>query len=191
VIVCKRPVVLHDVDVFGLIALTAIGLATWWFVARPWEQTWRDYRALAAQRRVVETRLQTELRELERFERGLNELRTAVATQAQLAPQATSISHVLREMTELARASNLEILSVVPQAAEREGAYLVNEIHVMARGQSTDFIRFLDQLALTNPYQSLTDCRILRPAKNMRPTCELSWSLRLYLLPLDSAGDPT
>jgi hypothetical protein len=38
-------------------------------------------------------------------------------------------------------------------------------------------------LAEANPYQALRTCSITRAANGSDPTCDLKWTLRLYLLP--------
>lgn len=184
-IVCKKPITLHDVDLMGMAGLAALGLAAWWLVAAPWQQTWTNYGELAAKHRSIETQLQEDVVELERFQQGLAQLEQTLTSQAEKVPRAVSGSRLLREMTDVAKHAQLRILSVAPQPAKRDGDYVINDIQLTARGRSRDFIRFLDRLARDNPYQSLQHCSITRPAGRDEPTCELSWLVRLYLLPTD------
>jgi hypothetical protein len=86
-------------------------------------------------------------------------------------------------MTDLAKDAELELINVAPRPAVAEGAYLVSDIEVTSRGRSHDFIRFLDQLALGNPYQALRSCSITHLASSDRTTCDLTWTVRLYVLP--------
>jgi len=182
-IVCRRPCTLYDVDLIGLAAVAAIGAAAWVFVAAPWGDTWTRYRELVARRTAVETQLQRDLDDLQRFETDLARIQRAGADQASRAPTAASVSQLLRQVTDLARVARLELLSVAPQAMQRDGPYLVHEIQLAGRGRSRDFFLYLDRLAREIPYQSLQNCSISRAATSAEPTCDLAWSIRLYLLP--------
>lgn len=182
-IVCRRPCTLYDVDLIGLAALAAIGAAAWFFVVAPWGDTWTRYRELAARRTAVETQLQRDLDDLQRFEADLARIQRAGADQAGRAPTAASVSQLLRQVTDLAQVAGLELLSVAPQAMQRDGPYLVHEIQLAGRGRSRDFFLYLDRLAREIPYQSLQNCSISRAATSAEPICDLAWSIRLYLLP--------
>jgi len=182
-IVCRRPWTIFDVDLMGLGALGAIVAAFWWLVLNPWQQTWNRYRDLSARRAMLEARLENQQRELERFEAGVAQIQAAVTAQAAQAPRAGAIAGLLRQLTNLAEQSHLELLSVTPHSTTHEGKYLVNEIEVAARGRSRDFIDYLDRLAQTMPGQTLVSCSITRSVGSTEPLCELVWALRLYLLP--------
>lgn len=186
-IVCRRPVAIHDVDLIGAAALAVVGLAAWWLVVAPWQQTWAAYRDTAARRGTAELRLREEAAELERFERGLAQLDAAVAAQVEQIPRAAAVSRLLRNMTDIAQDARLEILSVAPQPAQRDGDHLVCDIDVAGRGRSHDFLVFLDRLAQENACQSLKCFSIVRPASAADAVCELTWALRLYLLPDEEA----
>ena len=181
--IAKKPSRLHDVDLAGLIGLAVLGLVAWWLVIAPWQRTWSSYQELATRRATTEAGLQQDVIEFERFQLGVVRLEETIARHAEEVPQATSISRVLREMTDIAQAARLELMSVAPQPARWDGDYVINDIRVAGRGRSHDFIRFLDEFARENPYQSLEYCSITRPANHAEPTCELSWLVRLYLLP--------
>lgn len=182
-IVCRRPFVLYDVDLIGLGVIASLLVGAWFVVGRPWQATWSEYRVLATQRNTIEANLQRDMRELERFEIGLAQLRQRVDAKLADVPRPTSVPALLRKMTDLARAANLELLSVAPAPAKEQDAYLVSDVNVVGRGRSLDFIRFLDLLAQENPYQCLKTCRLSRPPVSSSPTCEISWTMRLYLLP--------
>ncbi len=187
-IVCRRPLALYDVDLLGAAGLLLLGAAGWWAVFAPWQRTWHECRTLGAERRAAEIRLQQELTELERFEKGRAWLASKVAAQAERVPGPAALPTLLQQMTELAHDAHLELVSVKPQTAAREGAYLVSDVQFAGRGQSRDFIRFLDRLAQQNPYQCVRTCAVRRPAQTAEPhPCELDWSVRLFLLPAGSA----
>lgn len=187
-IVCKKPCTLYDVDLIGLVGLAALGLAAWWLVLAPWQTTWNRYRELAVKHLAAESKLQQEVLELKQFQERLAQIEGTVTSQAEEVPHAAWLSRLLRKMTDLAKEAELEVHSVAPQPAIREGEYLVNDIQLTGRGRSHGLIRFLDQLARENPYQSLRYCSITHSAGESDPTCELSLTVRLYLLPLDRPG---
>ncbi|MCK4340090.1 MAG: type 4a pilus biogenesis protein PilO [Phycisphaerae bacterium] len=189
-IVCKKPWTLYDVDLIGMVGLAVLGLAAWWLILAPWQETWNEYRELAAARSVAQAGLQQDLLELERFEPGLVELEHVLAAEFREVPRAEAFSRLLRQMTSVAEEANLELLNVVPQPAVTKGAYRVSDVQVDGRGRSRDFIRFLDRLALENPYQSLRTCSISRRATGPEPTCNLAWTIRLYLLPTEVESEP-
>jgi len=186
VIVCRRPCTLYDVDVLGTLGLVALGIGAWWLVLAPWQQTWSEYRELSTRHAAAVTHLQQEIHELDRFEKELTQIEQVVASQSEQIPRATAISRLLREMTDIAKQSHLELLNVAPQPLADEGDYLVNDIEVTGRGSSHDLIRFLDRFALRNPHQALRACSITHPATAQDATCEVTWSVRLYLLPGES-----
>lgn len=191
-IVSRKLRTFYDVDLLGAGGLALLGLTTWWLVLAPWQQMWHDYCRLVAARATAEARLHGDILELERFEQGLAELGDVVASEICRVPRADSLSQLLHKMTDVAADAQLELLSVTPQPATTDGAHLVaSDIHVASRGRSHDFIRFLDQFAQANPYQSVYSWSITRPVGGQQPICELSWSVRLYLLPaaaLDRSG---
>jgi hypothetical protein len=183
-IVCHKPVRLYDVDLTGLAIIAALGALAWWFVVAPWQTTWHAYHELAARHAATQAGLENDLAELGRFEQGLAELRRTIVSETEAVPSDASTSRrLLRNMTDIARDAGIEILSVAPKPSAYEGDYLVTDIQVMGRGRSMDFIRFLDQLAGANPYQSLQSCSISRATGSSDAECRLSWSVRLYLLP--------
>lgn len=182
-IVARKPWIIYDVDLVGAAAVVALAVAAWWFAVLPWQKTWARSRELAAQHATLQAGLRNDVTELEQFQQQLSELEHTVNEEAAEVPRADSVSELLRRMTDLARDADLELINVAPRPATTDGAYLVSDIEVTGRGRSHDFIRFLDQLALGNPYQALRSCTITRPASADRPTCELAWTVRLYVLP--------
>lgn len=182
-IIARKPWVLYDVDLLGAGTVIALALAACWLTVMPWQRTWARSRELATQHATLQAGLRDDVAELERFEQQLKQLEGVVNTQAAEVPRADSVSDLLRRITDLAKDAELELINVAPRPATVEGAYLVSDIEVTARGRSHDFIRFLDQLAMGNPYQALRSCSITRPASSGRPTCELVWTIRLYVLP--------
>lgn len=193
-IICRKPFTLHDVDLLGLVGLTVLGALAWWLVVLPWQRTWASYRELAGRHAAAQASLRGAMAELTKYRDGLDALRSVIAAEAENVPQAASISRMLRDMTGIARESGIEILSVVPRPAARDGDYVVNDIHVLGQGRSLDFMRFLNRLAEANPYQSLQQCSIQRSAEGGEPRCRLAWQIRLYLLPVEAEsrrGDPS
>jgi hypothetical protein len=187
-IVSRRPWTLYDVDLLGAGGMLALALLAWWLVAAPWQAMWRDYRALAAARTAAQTRLQQAGLELRGYEERLAELAQTVTTQTRAVPAADELSRQLRRMTDTAGATQLAVLSVTPQPAALDGAYWVSDVQFGGRGQSQDFIRFLDRLAQENPYQALRTCSITHNGAADQPLCDLNWTVRMYLVPRTAEG---
>ncbi len=190
-VICRKPFTIFDVDLAGAGLLLALIAGGWWFVVRPWSTLWTDYRTMAQHRAVAQDNLQNDLNELERFKTGLASLRETVTNEAQTAPSAESVSSALKELTELAKREQLTLLSVTPQPVANSGDYVCADIRIVGRGQSRDFVHFLDRFADVNPYQSLESCVISRDHRNTKPECELSWQTRLYLIPDIPSDEPT
>ncbi len=186
-IISRRPWILFDVDVLGAAVVLLLGVAAWWSVLRPWQQTWADYRAAVTSRAVVTAKLEEEQLALREFELNLAPLQDTIAAQFKQIPAVDAFSNLLRQLTDVAHEARLELLSVEPQPMLAQGTYLISDIQVGARGRSPDFVRFLDRLAQENPYQTLRLCSIQRPAASEMPTCNLNWTIRMYLLPLSTA----
>jgi Tfp pilus assembly protein PilO len=185
-IVCRKPCTLYDFDLLGATGLVVIALATWWAVVAPWRQMWSEYSRLAAVRDSTERALQKEVAALDRFEQGLAQLEDAVASEADDVPRSAAYAQLLKRMTDAALDARLDLLDVSPQPIVARGPYLVSDVKLGGRGRSQDFIRFLDRLAQENPYQALQACSLTRAAQpdaQGTPLCELSWTVRLYLLP--------
>ena len=193
----------YDIDLLGAAVLILLGLASWWIVVAPWQQTWRDYRTLADLRVAARLGIREDSAEIQRSRKELARLEQVVASQVDSTPDADALSNLLRDMTDLAERTDIELLSVVPQPIAEEGIHRVADIKFTGRGRSTQFIKFLDRLAEGNPHQSLMSCSITRQADCMGPpeeeadergedaragTCSLMWTVRFYLLPRESGS---
>ncbi len=187
-IICRKPWTIYDVDAVGAAGVVVFVLAAAWLVVGPWQRTWDSYRRLTGARTAVCVKLHDDLAKLERVEQGARDMEQAVADQLACAPNADSYSRLLSRITDLAKESQLELLSVTPQLATASGAYLVSDIQIGGRGRSQDFVLFLDRLAQENPYQSLYACSISRAPTATEPRCDLAWTIRMYLLPAASEG---
>jgi Tfp pilus assembly protein PilO len=181
VIVARKPCTIYDVDVIGAVALVAISLAAWWTALAPWQRTWEGYRAATARYAAARASLHVDVRELEHFRERLSQLESVVRARANEVPRVDALPQLLRQMTEIAKDAQIELLSVTPQPAREEGPHWVCDIQVVGRGRSLDLIRFLGRLAEQNPYQSLRACTIVRPGQAAEPTCDLAWTIRLYM----------
>lgn len=182
-IICKHPVRLYDVDVLGLLGVVILTGLAGWLLVFPWQETWEGYQGLAAKRALARQQLDNTIVQLETYEQGVAELEEVLAAQIEVAPSAGVFSKMLQKMTDVAQAANLEIVSVAPQPMKPLGDYLISDVEVRGRGQSTDFVRFLDQLAQENPYQALNACSIEKRKSNPEGLCDVSWTVRLYFLP--------
>ncbi len=166
----------------GVAALVLLGAATWWVGVRPCRQIWRDYGTLVEARTDAEQNLDADSRELARFQRELGRLDEVVAAQAGRAPGVAAFSQLLETMTSLAAEEQLTLLNVAPQPVQSSGSYTIADVTVGARGSSRAFLRFMDRLAQENPYQSLHSFSVTRPSGGDPNQCELSWTVRFYLL---------
>lgn len=186
-IVCKRPFCIHDIDVVGAGVLGVLVAATWFLAVQPWRATWHEYATLRQQHDEVQTQLQSEIKEVDRYDAGLATLRDEIRDATRNAPTVTDMSQLLRRMTDRARAANVDIRSVVPEPATRSGDYVITDIRVKARGTSRDFVRFLDGFAAENTYHQLRHCALQRSLKSLDENCEIDAALRFFLLPTVSS----
>jgi Tfp pilus assembly protein PilO len=186
VIVCRKPWTLYDCDLLGVSGLVVIGLATWWAVVAPWRHMWSEYQGLVQVRERTERALQADVGTLERCEQGLTQLEGAVTALANEVPRSAAYGQLLKRMTDAALDAQIEVLNVSPQPLVTRGPYLVSDVRLGGRGRSQDFVRFLDRLAQDNPYQALQACSLVRAAQPGAPEsalCDLTWTVRFYLLP--------
>lgn len=181
-IICRKPL-LYDVDLLGLAGLVLSGLAAWWFVVAPWQDTWARHAEMAARHAATESRLHTQFAALEQAQAALGRISACLAAETGKVPRAAALSALMQEMTDLARTSHLDLLSVAPQPAAREGSYVVTDIVVVARGRSHDLVAFLSRFAERNPHQALRKLSVTRPPGSTDEACELGWTVRLYTLP--------
>ena len=184
-ILCKKPCVLYDVDAAGILALVVLGVAAYLTAFVPLAEHESALRAIRAD--LVATRTATEQTgdRLARSEEDVELLRTHVAARVVEAPTAASITQFLSRAAALAGESNLQVLQVTPAPTKPTGDHLTSDIRMTARGHSLDFIRFLDRLARSNPYQTLERFSITRSEKATSGTCGLAWTIRLHILPPD------
>jgi hypothetical protein len=188
VIVCRKPWTVYDVDVAGLVGLAVLAAASWWLAVAPWLQTWHGFRELARKQAAVSQCVLDDIVESDRREGELEGLGRVVSNELAQVPAAGALTEQLQRMTELARACDVELLSVTPQPPSREGPYWVSDIRVTGRGSCRNFIRLLDRLAGENPYASLRACSVARPPLSREASGELAWTVRLYLLPANGDG---
>ena len=186
-ILCRRPFLIYHVDALGGLGVLGLVLAGWWLAVVPWRQTCAGYRELGERCASLESDLQAQSERLDQVQQDLSWLEGVVQAQAVEVP-APILSRACCEMTDVAKEVQIELLSVAPQPAVSEGAYLVSEIQLAGRGRSRDFIRFLDRLAQRNPFQALTNCAVRRTATAADQACEISWTVRLYMLPAVETG---
>jgi Tfp pilus assembly protein PilO len=188
-IICRRPLTIYAVDALGATFVVGLMALSYWFIWRPWQETWQGYRECTVQRGLAGQELKGELLNLERFEERLAGLEEVVLAQSARIPRSDALAGLLREMTETAAEAQVEILSVTPQPAVREGEYVVCDINVAGRSRSHDFVRFLDCMAARNPYQSLRDCAVRRSTGTADGLCDMNWTMRVYMLPVAGPDD--
>jgi hypothetical protein len=189
-VVCRKPWTLYDVDLVGALVVAALLIAGGWLTAARWKDTWSEYQRLAHARAVAEAKLQEDVQEIGQFQQRLAPLQQLVNAQGDRVPAASAFPHLLRQVTDIARDSDLDLVSVAPEPAAPQGSYLVCDVVFEAHGHSLSLVRFLDRLAQDNPYQSLVACSINRHAASPERTCELAWVVRLYMMPTTTAALP-
>lgn len=187
-IVCKKPCTLYDVDLAGLSALTVLGLLTYFAVVVPIQTHWDTYRDLSARQNFSETVLRQTGSQLRKVEADTARLQATIATLARQVPQPGWLPQFLSRATVLAEGTQLEVFQVIPHAMQAVDECLVADVEMSGRGHSLDFIRFLDALGRENPYQSLRQFSITRREESDDGLCDLSWTIRLRMLPAASPG---
>lgn len=183
-IVARRPVLLFDVDVLGLVGVGVLLIAGWMTVLQPWQSTWRSFRSLVTQHQDTAQALEAEIANLKRVEQELERLQQVAQQESAEVLQEASLGNLLREVTRVAEETGITLHSVAPQSAQQQGAYLAMDILITGQGRSHDFIRFLDRVGCDNPCQSLEACSIAHLASEAAgETCRLKWTMRVYMLP--------
>jgi len=181
-IVCRKPK-LYDVDVYGALAVLVLVAAGWFFAVEPWQRIWTSYQDLSVAHTDTAAAVREDMVILERHQRKLEELEQVVEAQVAEVPRWDAMPRLLREVTDIAARANLEVHNVVPLPAATQGPYMVSDVSVGGRGTSGDFVRFLDLLAEQNQFQSLQACRMTRHPGPSDAACDLTWTVRMYLLP--------
>jgi len=191
-IVCKKPCTIYDVDVIGVVALIAVGVAACLGVVIPATADASEFRALSAKIAQANSKTEQTGVRLSKVDLQIEELQRGVDEQTRLAPKPGALSPFLQRVASVAEGCNLRIHRVLPQPGQRADGYAIGDIRFSGAGSSLDFVRLLDQLARDNPYYALRDFSIRRSADSTDPGCALSWTLRLYMLDdesLDDAGE--
>lgn len=181
-IVCRRPVLIFDVDLIGATVCAALfGLGYLGGVQRV-RADWESLGALRARAVAADRACQAVRARLSEAQRTAATLRAAIENRAAEVPGPEALSAFLSRVGVLAAESDLMVQQVAPQPMQVEGAYVVCEIRMSGSGRSLDFIRFLDRLARDSSYHVVRGFRITG-AGGQEPNCALSWTLRLYMLP--------
>ena len=181
-ILCRKPCTLYDVDVIGLVALAAVGLAACFGVVLPARAGANEYRALAARISDADAKAQQAGQRIREVNAKVAALQQGVAERASAAPKPGAFTEFLQQVASVAQQCDLQIAQVVPQPTQLADGYRFADVHYVARGRSLDFARLLDQLARDNPYLRVLDFAIVGTADPQQPLCKLTWSLRLYML---------
>jgi len=210
-ILCRRPLTIYDVDLIGMLALAVVALATCFGAILPAGANATEYRQLSAQIAAAKEQLAQTAARLQQISAQTARLEQGVAARKRNAPHPGETTRFLQRAASLAELYQLELVQVVPQATRRvggatdsrntnsrkeqteempdlAGGYLISDVTFVGRGRCPDFIRFLDHLAREHPYHALQDFAIRRNPKADDERCELSWTLRLYMLDHGQAG---
>jgi hypothetical protein len=190
VILCQRPFRLYDVDAAGLAGLVVLAALGAWRLPAEWDRVTREYRQRGALYAGVEAQLRAELPAVAERETRVAEAVEALRARQAGVPTVHALPDLLRDLAELVRAADLELVRFTPQPVQREGVYDLCEIEFSARGSIVKLIGFLDRLAQRHAGHELRTCSVTRGGG---AACELSWKLRIYLLPPPAAksGEPS
>lgn len=182
-ILTRRPVTLYDVDGLALLGLAGLLALAGWVVVWPMHRSWNEYRALAARRAEADRSLQTERQSLAVFTERLAELKHSVRAAAEGVPGTSEFPSLLRRLTTAAQDAALTVQTMTPAPLAYAGDYALADVRIEGRGRGLDCLRFLERLTRDNPYQSLRECQLTRPATAPDAECHFAWTLRFYLLP--------
>ncbi len=181
-IVCRRPVLLFDADLAGAAACAALLCLGYFAGVQGLRTDWASLHALRTRVVAADRASQAARSRLIEEERTAAALRAAIDSRAGEIPGPDALSTFLGRAGMLAARSGLTVQQVAPQPTQPEGDYLVCDIRMSGTGRSLDFIRFLEQLARHDPYYIVHSFKISGRGDH-EPTCALSWTLRLYMLP--------
>jgi hypothetical protein len=181
-IVCRRPVLLFDADLAGAAACAALICLGYFAGVQGLSADWATLQALRARVVAADRACQAARIRLIEEGRAAAALRAAIDSRAGEVPGPEALSAFLGRAGMLAARSGLTVQQVAPQPTQPEGDYLVCEVRMSGTGRSLDFIRFLEQLVRHDPYYIVHSFKISGRG-DQEPTCALSWTLRLYMLP--------
>lgn len=184
-IVCRQPCTIYDVDVIGVAALAVVALAICFGVILPAGANATEYQALSARIAAANVKLDQTSVKLQKVNAEISLLDQGVADRKRDAPKPGAQTVFLQRVARLAELCELELVQAVPQATRQADGYLVSDVMFTGRGSCPSFIRLLDHLARENPYHALQYFSIRRKPKDGDNRCELSWTLRLYMLEED------
>lgn len=181
-IVCRKPCTIYDVDVIGIAALVVIALAACFGVIVPASANATEYRALSATIAAVKANAEQTNRQLRKVNGEIGLLRSGVAERTRAAPKPGALTPFLQRVASLAEECDLQIEQVLPQPVRQAGNYLVGEVHFSGRGTALNFAWLLEQLGRENRYHALQEFSITQANDPSDGRCNLSWTLRLYML---------
>jgi len=188
-IVCRRPGMVFDVDVIGLVALGVIVAAAWVGVLAPMRANATELRALharidAASEKTVQTnsRLHKVNMEAATLERGITE-------RLHDAPGPSALTPFLHRVAALAELYGVELEQMVPRPAQQVGGCAAADIRFSGHGAVPAFLRLLDQLWREVPYIALQELTISGAADPALSGSTICWTLRLHM-PGDSGAVP-
>ncbi len=194
-IVCRKPCTLYDVDVIGLVVLLAIVLAACVGVILPAGAKASQHRELSAKIVSASAAADQTGERLRKVNREMKLLQSGVAGHMDSAPKPGALTPFLQRVASLAARCGLEIMQMLPQPVQQADGYRACVVSFSGRGRSRGFARLIHELSWDNPYFSLQSFSIKSSRHTTGSECELSWTLRLYMLEdepqrLSPAGGP-
>ncbi len=181
-IVARRPCTLYDVDVIGAAVLAVIALAAAFGVVLPAGVHATEYRDLSASIVAANATADQTGERLRGVNREMEALQEGVAGHMLAAPKPGALTPFLQRVASLANRCDLRIMQVLPRPVQPADGYLTCDVAFTGRGRSLDFARLIHELSWDNPYFSLREFSIKAPRNDLQPACELTWTLRFYML---------
>lgn len=189
-IVSRKPCTLYDVDVIGIVLLAVIALAVYLGVIVPAGANASGYRDLSAKIAAANAAADQTGDRLRRVNQEIEMLQSGVAGHMHVAPKPGALTPFLQRVASLAIGCDLRIMQVLPQPVREADGYLTCDVSFSGQGRGLDFARLIHELSGDNPYFSLQGFSVKRPPNAAPPECELSWTLRLYMLEDDTRQPP-
>lgn len=183
-IVCRRPLLIFDVDLYGAGSLATIGLLASLGLGIPLRHVWTQYASATENVTLAESHRQRAALELSRLQEEVGRLRSAVERRAQAVPGSEGQSDFSSGIARLAHEAGLELAEVAPQRARREGDYVVADVHLKAHGSGLAFLRFFDAASQRHPNHTVERLLVTRAeTPDGNAPCTLACTLRLYMTP--------
>lgn len=182
-IILRRPVLLYDVDLLGVVALVILALGAIAFVYLPVGDADRALAALKTELQVRQGQADITTHQLDGARRDNDRLAAAVETARRGAPDSSALTRFVSVLSLEAAACGIEITQVRPSGVEMQDGLLVGRLTVIGQGRGADFLRLLDALARENRHQAVADASMTKAPGIDGELCALTWTHQIRMLP--------